>query len=168
MIISIIAAVSQNNVIGNNNKLPWHLPADMKYFMQTTLGHHILMGRSTFDSLGKALPKRTNVIITRQPDFKAEGCIVCHDIKSAIEFSEKNLETECFIIGGGEIIRQSLVWADKIYLTRIFHNFQGDTFFPILRDDWVITREDPHEADEKNPFPYSFQVLELAKQDNIK
>ena len=164
MIISIIVAVSQNGVIGKDNKLPWHLPADLKYFKRLTMGHHIVMGRSTFDSIGKALPGRTNVIITRQRDFKAEGCVVVHELKQAFELARSNNENECFVIGGGDIIRQSLVWADKIYMTRILHDFDGDTFFPQLNDDWRLVSEDPNLPDEKNQYAYAFLVYDLARE----
>jgi len=165
MIISILVAVSQNNVIGNDNKLPWHLPADMKYFKQLTLGHPIIMGRSTHESLGKALPGRTNIVITRQDDYEALGCVVVGDLHSAFDVAKKEEPIECFVIGGGDIIRQTLLWADKIYITRIFHNFEGDTFFPQLnKDDWNLLSEERHLPDEKNRYAYAFQVYEQSKK----
>jgi len=169
MTISIIVAVSQNNVIGQENKLPWHLPADMKYFKQLTMGHPIIMGRSTYESIGKALPGRVNIVITRQEDFVAEGCVVVGDLKSAFEIAKQDSSDECFIIGGGDIIRQSLVWADKLYITRIFHNFEGDTFFPQLsKDDWNLIREDRHLPDEKNHYAYAFQLFELSQKPAVE
>jgi dihydrofolate reductase len=165
MIISFIVAVSQNNVIGKDGKLPWNLPADMQYFKRVTAHHHIIMGRGTYEALGKALPNRTNIIITRQKDYDAPGCVIVGDIKSAIDYAKAHEETECFIIGGGDIFRQSLVWADKIYLTRVFHNFEGDTFFPELNpDDWKLTSEERHLPDEKNHYAFAFQVFEIARQ----
>jgi len=164
MIISFIVAVSQNNVIGKDNKLPWHLPADMKYFKQVTFGHHIIMGRSTYEALGKVLPGRTNIIVTRQHDFDAPGCIIVGDLRSAFDCAREHHETECFVIGGGDVFRQSIVWADKIYLTKVFHNFEGDTFFPDLnKDDWNMISEDRHLPDEKNRYAYAFQVFELRR-----
>ena len=164
MIISFIVAVSQNSVIGTDGKLPWHLPADMKYFKQLTLGHHIIMGRATFETLGKALPGRENIVVTRQTEYHAPGCIVVGDLRSGIDYAATHSETECFIIGGGEIFRQSLLWADKIYMTKVFHHFDGDTFFPELNeDDWKMVSEERHLPDEKNRYPFAFQVFEIRK-----
>ena len=117
MIVSMIVAAAENDVIGKDNQLVWHLPADMKYFKQTTSGHCIIMGRKTFDALGKPLPNRTNIIITRQEDFSVDGCVVVNQLQQAIDFSKDQGEIECFIIGGGDIFIQALVWTDKIYLT---------------------------------------------------
>ncbi len=165
MIISIVAAASQNDVLGKDNKLPWHLPADMKYFKQLTMGYPVIMGRSTYEALGKALPGRTNIVITRQDNYIAPGCIVVGNVRSAIDAAKKEHQEECFVIGGGDIIRQTLVWADKIYLTRIFHDFDGDTFFPAInKDDWKLVSEEHHLPDEKNRFAYAFQLFELAKE----
>jgi dihydrofolate reductase len=162
MTISIIVAVSQNNVIGINNKLPWHLPADMKYFKQTTIGHAVIMGRATYDALGKPLPDRTNIVVTRQENFLADGCIVVNDLKTAFEEAEKTGDAECFVIGGADIIRQAIVWADKVYITRIFHDYEGDTFLnPLNEDDWKLTSEERHLSDEKNRVAYAFQIFEL-------
>ena len=134
MTISIIVAVSQNDVIGRNNDLPWHLPKDMKFFKETTMGHCVVMGRKNFQSVPpkySPLEGRTNIIVTRQEDFLAEGCIVVHSIDEAIRFAkERKNETECFIIGGGEIFAQSLHLCDRIYLTRIHHEIDGDVHFP--------------------------------------
>ncbi len=161
MIVSMIVAAAQNDVIGKENQLPWHMPADMKYFKQTTSGHCIIMGRKTFDALGKPLPNRTNIIITRQEDFSAEGCMVVNQLQQAIDYAKDHGETECFIIGGGDIFIQALVWTDKVYLTRIHHDFEGDTFFPALsKTDWKEVLNDKHLPDEKNKFPYSFEVFE--------
>lgn len=162
MKISIIVAVSQNNVIGINNKLPWHLPADMKYFKNITTGHPVIMGRTTFESLGKALPHRKNIVITRQENYEAPECTVVNNLKSAFEVAEKENNAECFVIGGADIIRQAIVWADKIYLTRISHEFDGDTFLPPLNeDDWYMVSEERHLPDEKNRYAYAFQIFEM-------
>lgn len=161
MTVSIIVAASQNDVIGNDNKLPWHLPADMKYFKTVTTGHCIIMGRKTYEALGKPLPNRTNIIITRQEDFSAQGCVVVNDIQQSIDYAKSTGETECFIIGGGDIFVQSLIWAERIYLTRIAHNFEGDTFFTKPDPDgWKLVKDERHKPDEKNKFPYAFQVYD--------
>lgn len=161
MIVSMIVAASQNDVIGKDNQLPWHMPADMKYFKQMTSGHCIIMGRKTFDALGKPLPNRTNIIITRQEDFTMEGCVVVNQLQAAVDAARDMGETECFIIGGGDIFIQALVWTDKIYLTRIHHEFEGDTFFPALnKGDWKETAAEKHLPDEKNKYAFSFLVYE--------
>jgi len=161
MTVSIIVAASQNDVIGNDNKLPWHLPADMKYFKTVTTGHCIIMGRKTFETLGKPLPNRTNIIISRQEDFSAQGCVVVNDIHKAIEYAKGTGDTECFIIGGGDVFIQSIIWAERIYLTRIAHKFEGDTFFgPLDSSDWKLAKEERHMPDVKNKYPYSFQVYD--------
>ena len=162
MTISIIVAVSENNVIGRNNDLPWHLPADMKYFKDTTMGHCVVMGRKNFDSIPdkyRPLDGRTNIVVTRQKDFRAEGIIIRHSIDDAISFAKNKNETECFIIGGGDIFAQSLRYCDRIYLTRIHHAFEGDVFFPVLPPgEWKeISRRDIA-ADEKNKYPFSFLI----------
>lgn len=161
MIISLIVAAAENNVIGVEGKLPWHLPADMKYFKQITAGHAVIMGRGTYESLGKPLPGRTNIVITRQQNYTASGCSVVGNLKAAIDHAAAIGESEAFIIGGGDIFLQSVLWADRIYLTRIFHSFEGDTFFPALNEeDWVMVNEQKHPADEKNKFAFSFQIFE--------
>lgn len=161
MIISLIVAAAENNVIGKNNQLPWHLPADMKYFKQTTAGHTVIMGRGTFESLGKPLPGRTNIVITRQQHFKAPGCTIVGSIADAISYAKENGTAETFIIGGGEVFRQSMSLAHRIYLTRIFHSFDGDTFFPELNtDEWKMISEERHQPDEKNKYAFAFQLFE--------
>jgi dihydrofolate reductase len=161
MIVSIIVAVSQNRVMGKDNKLPWYLPADLKYFKKRTLGRNIIMGRKTFESLGKTLPGRTNIIVTHQNDYHPEGAIMAGDLQSAFEYSRSNGETECMVIGGANIIRQSLPFANRIYYTKIFHDFEGDTFFPELNlTEWKLVSEEPHAPDESNKYHYSFQVYE--------
>lgn len=165
MKVSLIVAVSENGVIGKDNDLIWHLPKDMKFFKETTQGHHVIMGRKNFESIPhkfRPLPNRTNVIITRQSDYKAEGCLVVNSVEESIEIAKQNEDTEPFIIGGGQIykiaLEQNLV--DRIYLTRIHHDFEGDTFFPELNSDWEeVKRVDCYE-DEKNKYEYSFIVLE--------
>ncbi len=161
MIVSIIVAVSQNDVIGKESELPWRLPADMKYFKETTSGHCIIMGRKTFEALGRPLPNRTNIIITRQEDFSAEGCVVVNQLQHAIDYAKDQGESECFIIGGGDVYIQALIWTDRIYLTRIHQSFEGDTFFQsLIPTDWKEIINNKHLPDEKNKYPYSFEVYE--------
>lgn len=165
MRVSLIVAVSENGVIGKDNDLIWHLPKDMKFFKDTTQGHHVIMGRKNFESIPhkfRPLPNRTNVIVTRQSGYITEDCIVVHSVEDSIEVAKKNGDTEPFVIGGGQIYKIALEnnMIDRIYLTRIHHTFEGDTFFPDLSEDWkVISREDC-KADEKNKYDYSFLVLE--------
>lgn len=161
MILSLIAAVSRNNVIGHDNRLVWHMPADLKHFKNLTSGHSIIMGRKTFESIGKPLPNRRNIIVTRQQDFEAEGCEVFNNLQAAIDACEN--EDEVFIIGGEQIFSQSIPAADKIYLTRIYKDFEGDIKFPEFSlSEWRLTKYLRHHADEKNPFEYSFSEYERA------
>jgi dihydrofolate reductase len=164
MLISAIAALTRNRVIGKDNQIPWYLPADLKFFKRTTLGHHILMGRKNYESLGKPLPKRTNVVITRDPYFISTGCIVVHSIEEALQVARDNGEEEAFIIGGGEIYAQSLPLIDKMYLSEIDAEIEGDVFFPEFdRSNWVVTSEDHHPADERNAFPFTVRIYERKK-----
>lgn len=161
MIISQIVAVAENGVIGKDNDLIWRLPADLKYFKATTSGHHIIMGRKNYESIGRPLPNRTSVIITRNKDYKAEGCIVVNSIKEALEVAKASGETEAFIIGGGEIYKSSLELTDKIYYTEVHETFEGDTFYPALdKKTWKEVTRENHFAEEKNPYAYSFVVYE--------
>ncbi|MFI5219540.1 MAG: dihydrofolate reductase [Bacteroidia bacterium] len=153
--LSIIVAAAQNRVIGKDNKLIWHLPADLKRFKQLTMGHHIIMGRKTFESIGRVLPGRTTVIISRQPGFKIENCIYANSLEQAIELCRD--DAEIFITGGAQIFEHAIALANKIYLTQIHQSFDGDVFFPeINNEEWKITLQEDHKADEKNPYDYSF------------
>jgi len=158
MIVSAIAALSRNGVIGRNNDLPWRLPDDMKFFMQTTRDHHVIMGRKNYDSLKdkfKPLPNRTNIIITRQKDLQAPGCIVLHDIREAIGLAEKNRETECFIIGGSEIYKLAMPYTTRLYLTEIDAEIEGDTYFPAFdKKQWKEKSRVHHPADERHAYPF--------------
>lgn len=159
MIISFVVAIAENNAIGRNNQLLWHLPADLKFFKNTTSGHTIIMGRKTYESMGRALPNRRNIVISSQPDLKIEGCEVVNSIEKAIEICKG--EEEVFIIGGGNIYKQSLPICNRIYLTIVHHSFEADTFFPELNtQDWKEVSREDHHADEKHPYNYSFIVLE--------
>jgi dihydrofolate reductase len=153
--------MSKNRVIGKDNQIPWHLSADLKYFKRTTLNHHIIMGRKTFLSIGKPLPRRTNIVLTRNPFFIASNVLVATSVEEGLQLAEDNGEEEVFIIGGGEIYRQSMPFLDKIYLTLIDVEVEGDVFFPELNEaQWKLVSEEAHEADEKNEYDYSFLVYE--------
>ena len=165
MRVSIIVAVSENNVIGKNNDLIWHLPKDMKFFKDTTRGHCVIMGRKNHESIPhkySPLPERVNIIVTRKSEYIANGCIVANSLEKAIEIAKKNGDKEPFVIGGGQIYKLALErdLIDRVYLTRIHHYFDGDTYFPELSSDWIeISRQD-FKADEKNKYDYSFLILE--------
>ena len=155
MPISIIVAASQNNVIGKDNQLIWRLSADLKRFKALTTGHYIIMGRKTFDSIGKPLPDRTSIIITRQADYKAEGCIVVNSLEEAL--AKVPADQEAFIIGGGTIYKEAIDKADKLYLTLVHGKFKGDTFFPKVDSKvWTSLKREDHMPDAKNEHAYSF------------
>ena len=159
MIISAIYGVSDNGVIGKGNVIPWHLSADLKYFKKITMGHPVIMGRKSYLSIGKPLPGRTNIILTRNENFKADGCIVVHTIESALDFAQKNKAQEVFIIGGGEIYRQSMPYWDKIYITEIEVEVEGDVFAPKVDwKKWQLVSAEYHTMDKKNPMNYTFKV----------
>jgi dihydrofolate reductase len=160
--LSIIVAVSENNVVGRDNQLPWKLSADLKRLKMLTMKHHIIMGRKTWESLGKPLPGRTNVVITRDKNYRAEGAVVVHSLEEALKISAS--DDEAFIFGGGQIFRNAIHLVDKIYMTRVHTQAKGDAFFPELTEgEWKeISRED-FKADEKNQFDYSFVDLVRVK-----
>ncbi|MEI6333073.1 MAG: dihydrofolate reductase [Methylococcaceae bacterium] len=160
MKISLIVAMASNRVIGLDNKMPWHLSADLKKFKSITMGSPILMGRKTYESIGRPLPGRTNMIISRNLDYQQEGCLVFNDLKTAFKKAAENTD-EIFIIGGSDLYNAILPMADTIYLTLISRDFEGDTFFPEI--DWnewsEVTREDIKD-DPDTSFSYSFLKLE--------
>lgn len=159
MIISLLVAASQNNVIGKESKLPWHLPDDLKYFKNLTWGMPILMGRKTFESIGKALPGRKSIVITRNKAWQHEGVEVVHSIEEAVSKAGAFGVKEIFVIGGAEIFKTALHEADKIYLTRIHHSFDGDVYFPeIEANEWHLTSSRFCEKDEKNSYDHTFQI----------
>jgi dihydrofolate reductase len=164
MIISMIAALSKNRVIGKDNDLPWKLPDDMKYFMQKTQGHHAIMGRKNYDSIPqkfKPLPNRVNIVVTRQADFQAPGCMVVDSVEKGIEISRKNKEVETFIIGGAEIYKLGLPHATRLYLTEIQAEISGDTFFPpIDMKEWKEISRQHHDKDERHAYSFDFVVYE--------
>jgi len=160
MTITLIAAIAENNALGKDNKMMWHLPDDFKHFKARTSGHHIIMGRKTFESFPSALPNRTSVIITRQTDYKApEGCIVVNSLDEAIKACPQ--DEEVFIIGGGEIYNQSIDRADKLDLTRVHAAFDGaDAFFPAIdRKKWELINQVFHPKDEKHKYDMAFQIF---------
>ena len=160
--ISIIVAIGNNRVIGINNKLPWNLPADMEHFRQLTAGKPVIMGQKTFESIGKPLPDRTNIILSRDNNFKPQGCIVVHSIKEALNAA--NGAEEVMIAGGVSIYSQFLPLADRMYLTLIEGNFEGDAYFPEFnRDDWNEVERIENEPDKDNPYKYTFITLERKK-----
>jgi dihydrofolate reductase len=164
MIISLIAALTENRVIGKSNDLPWRLPDDMKYFMQTTSGHHVVMGRKNYESIPakfRPLPNRANIVVTRQEGYDAPGCMVVNSIPVAIDIAIDNHEAEVFIIGGAEIYTQSLALANRLYLTEIHTSLEGDAFFPIFNiPEWIEVSRKHHPKDEKHKYAFDFVVYE--------
>ncbi len=162
MIVSLIVAASSNNAIGKDNQLLWHLPNDMKFFKNTTWAMPVMMGRKTFDSLqGKPLNGRLNIVITRQADFKAEGASVAHSLQQAIEIAKQKDYNEVFVIGGGEIYREALAIANRIYFTRVETTIDGDTYFPDWnQNEWTLVFNEFHSTDAKHIHSYEFQIWE--------
>ncbi len=159
---SIIVAAAQNNAIGKRNSLLWRMPEDLKFFKKTTTGHTVIMGRKTFESVGKPLPYRRNIIITRQKDYNVEGAEVVHSLEEALAIC--NPKEENFIIGGAEIYSLAMDKVDRIYFTLIYAEFEADAFFPpILQDLWQLVSESYHNADDKNPYDYNFMIYEKRK-----
>jgi len=161
MIISAIAATAKNNVIGKDNQIPWYLPNDLAWFKRKTLNHCVIMGRKSFRGIGHPLPKRTNIVITRDPYFTADGVLIAHSIEDALGMAYDLGEQEVFIIGGGEIFRESLDLLDRVYLTQIELEVEGDAFFPALDPtDWQETWQEAHLPDPKNEWAYTFHIWE--------
>ena len=157
--ITIIAAAAENNALGKDNDLVWHLPDDFRRFKQHTSGHAIIMGRKTFESFPGLLPNRTHIIISRKKDYKPEGCIVVASMEAALHQAKDDAQP--FIIGGGEIYRLGLPYADKIELTRIHHTFEADTFFPeIDENNWKLIAEVYHPKDEKHQYDFTYLTYE--------
>lgn len=166
--VTIIAAIAKNNALGKNNDLIWHLPADLKRFKQVTTGHHILMGRNTFESIGKPLPNRTTIIITRNNNYFQNGCLIANSIEQAIELAKN--DDKIFIIGGAQIYKEALKnkLVDKLDITLVHEEFEADVFFPeIDSNQWQETFRKDCKADEKNKYDYSFISYE-RKNSNTK
>jgi dihydrofolate reductase len=157
-VITLIVAAGTNNEIGKNNKLIWHLSNDLKRFKKITSGHSIIMGRKTFESFPKALPNRTNIVITRDKEYKAENAVVVNSLEQAIEYTKEDQQP--FIIGGGEIYKQALGIAHKLELTRVHESFEADTFFPELNNSWKETAKEDCYKDENHKYDYSYITYE--------
>jgi dihydrofolate reductase len=161
MVVSTIVATAKNNVIGKDNDIPWYLPADLKYFKKTTLNHHIIMGRNCYESIGKPLPKRTNMVLTRNPFYIVSNCYVLHSLEEALQIAEENGEEEAFIIGGAQIYELGMKYSNKLYLTEVDLEVEGDIIFPKLNmDEWELLSEEAHQADEKNEHNYTFKIFQ--------
>ncbi|MDQ6608878.1 MAG: dihydrofolate reductase [Bacteroidota bacterium] len=161
MILSLLVAASENNLIGKDNQLPWYLPGDLKYFKNLTWGMPILMGRKTFESIGKALPGRKSLVLTRNKKWLHDGVEAVHSIEEAVTKAESLGVKEIFVIGGAEIFKTALPDSNRIYLTRIHQQFDGDTYFPELSGhEWQLTSSRYCEADEKNAYNHTYQVWE--------
>ena len=158
----MIATVAENNALGKNNDLLWHLPLDFKRFKEITSGHHIIMGRKTFESFPKPLPNRTHIVISRQGNYNPEGCIVVENLEKALAICPKN--ENLFIIGGGEIYKQSIHLADQLDITRVHNSFDADVYFPEIDPEiWELTSETFNPKDEKHLYDYTFQTFVRKK-----
>lgn len=155
--ISLLVAMGKNHVIGFENDMPWHLPEDLKYFKEKTTGHTIIMGRKTFDSIGRVLPNRRNVVLTRQEIDFPDGVEVIQDINLIYQLNKENPDQEFFVIGGGDLYKQVLPYADRMYITKIDESFEGDTYFPtFVAEEWEVTSEVKGKKDDHNPYDYYF------------
>lgn len=162
MIISLIAALDRQRIIGKNNQLPWYLPADLKRFRKLTTGKAVIMGRKTFESIGKALPNRLNIVLTRDPGYQAPGCLVVNSPEDALKEVQKY--EEVFVIGGEAVFRQYLPKAQKMYLTMIDHDFGGEISFPDYNQaEWLELEREHHEAEGENVYSYDFVLLERRR-----
>lgn len=160
MKISIIAAIAENNGIGLNNQLLWHLPDDLQFFKKTTLNNSIIMGRKTFESIGKALPKRQNIVVSSNPQFEAPGCLLVKNLQEAITKAESE---EVFIVGGASIYQQALSMAHKLYITHVHHTCEADTFFPVIdKTIWKTVFREAHQKDEKHAHDFTFVIYEKS------
>ena len=163
MIVSLIVAMDERRGIGKENHLPWRLSADLKRFREQTMGHHIIVGRKTFESIGKPLPGRQMIVVTRNPDFKPEGCMVAHSLEEAITLARERGESEVFVCGGARIYARSLNLADRLYLTLVHTEADVDTFFPEWDErDWIEKESSFHPADEKNEYATTFKLLQKS------
>jgi dihydrofolate reductase len=166
MIVSLIVAVDINWGIGVRGNLPWRLSSDLQRFKKLTMGHHLIMGRKTYESIGKPLPGRTNIIVTRKPNYYPTGCEIASSLEEALRLAEKRGEQEVFVIGGGEVFKQIIHRADRIYLTRVITVLEADTYFPTLRaEEWEVVESSYHFADENNEFATTYTLL-YRKQDS--
>jgi dihydrofolate reductase len=165
VIISLLVAMDEKRGIGKDGKLPWRLSSDMKRFRELTMGHHIIVGRKTFESIGKPLPGRQTIIVTRNPDYRVEGCLIAGSVEAAIELAASRGESEAFVIGGANIYAQSLDIADRIYLTEVHAEVDADTFFPEFdRSEWTEGECTFQPVDEKNQHACTFTLLERNRR----
>ena len=175
MIVSLIVAASENNVIGRDNDLPWHLPADMQFFREKTKGHPIILGRKNYESIGRPLPGRRNIVVSRDANLEIEGCEVVGSVEEAIVLASKGKVGEVgqvcqvgevFVIGGGQIYEHAMQFADTIYLTRIHEEVEGDVLFPeIDTAEWELVSQEEHEADEQHAYAFTFERYERKKEE---
>lgn len=168
MKVSLIVAMSQNRVIGRENQMPWHLPDELQYFKRVTMGKPVLMGRNTFESIGRPLPGRPNIVITRNHEYEADGISVVTSIEDALDLADQLTEhdanAEAMVIGGAQIFAEIFPRADLLYLTLVHAEVAGDVFFPEFPpEEWRLVSRDEHEADARNPYPYSVLVLERKR-----
>lgn len=164
MIISLIVAMDEQRGIGVDGHLPWHLPADLKRFKSLTMSHHLIMGRKTYESIGNPLPGRTMIIVTRNPNYQPDGCMVARSLHTAIEFARMGMDNEAFIIGGGDLFEQSIHLADRIYLSLVHASLPADVYFPeISEEDWQVIKSELVPADENNLYDFTFKILERRK-----
>jgi dihydrofolate reductase len=160
VIISLIVAMDRRRGIGIGNRLPWRLPADLKRFRELTMGHHLIVGRKTWESIGRRLPGREMIVVTRNRDYRAEGCLVVNSLEAALNAARARGESEAFIGGGAEIYREAIAAADRIYLTLVETEVETDTVFPELNPgEWIVEESLACAPDEKNPHPFTFQML---------
>lgn len=160
--LSLIVAISQNRVIGRDNAMPWHLPDDLKYFRRVTKGNPVIMGRKTHESIGRPLPQRQNIVVSRDPNYHTVGCSVVGSLEAALATAEPG--KEAFIIGGAALYRQSLSMVDRVYLTEVRATVEGDTFFPELGNQWQEVSRQPHLADSEHVFAFDWVVLEQVSK----
>lgn len=158
--ISFLVAMDEHRVIGSNNQIPWHIPEDLKYFKRVTMGHPVVMGRKTHESIGKALPGRQNIVITRQQNYQSDGCLVFHSVQEFLEFC-RGRNDEIFVIGGEEIFKEMFAYADRLYITQILALFSGDRFFPKFDESgWMLVSSVKGNPDGKNAYDYDFKIYE--------
>lgn len=159
--ISLVVAAAENNAIGKNNQLLWHLPNDLKFFKNLTWGGVVIMGRKTFESVNKPLPGRTNIVITQQKDWRAPGVIVACNLSEALDKGQAAGAKEFYVIGGGQIYAEAFSMANKIYLTRVHAHLEGDVFFPVIDfSQWQLIEKNDNKADEKHAYDYTFEIWE--------
>ena len=158
--ITLVVALGRNREIGKDNQLLWHMPKDLQHFKDITSGHPIVMGRKTYESIGKPLPNRTNIVVSRKQNWFEEGILIVGSLKEALKFAKK-IDDEVMVIGGADIFKQTIEVADKLQVTLVDESFEADTFFPIINEkDWALVAEEKHEKDEKNSFNFSFKTYE--------